>query len=77
MRGEVSCIFRFHEVFGIKDVLRRCGNSIAPQRSDAIKKACDCELPSLDCEALNPPWSNITNPAFGEQSFASLRDCRS
>jgi len=45
LRGEVSRIFRLHKVFGIEEVVRRCGSGIAPQCSDAIKKTWGFELP--------------------------------
>ena len=75
LRGEVSCIFRFYEVFGIENVLRRCGGSVTPQRSDAIKKPYSCELPRLNRKVSDPPWSNMTSSPSGDQSFTSLRDC--
>lgn len=48
LRGEVSCVFRFYEVFGIEEVLRRRGNGISSQRSDDIKKTYGCESSRLE-----------------------------
>lgn len=48
LRGEISCVFRFYEVLGIKEVLRRRGNGISSQRSDDIKKTYGSESSHLE-----------------------------